>query len=407
MGAYAGPDVSENGLVLALDGANYKSFKGEATTNEIVSVTWWGDGSNQSSFVKGSVLITDENLKYNGYETYLWSPGTSNNCYLNGGDLSTGRTSTVWTFSCYIKRQDGAPITSLNVYMYYPSGDGSATGTIQDVGNGWYRVSRTRTGTNNYLSLIGFTGFVTGYKYYLSGAQLEKKSYPTTVVATNATRGTTVATGGGWADLTGNGNHGALVNGVRESSDNLGALVFDGTDDKISVNASSFTNLSNGNFTISSWFYIPTSVDTTNLYYWIFAIGTSSGASNTWYLRVWRSGIAAGCLFTRINDIVLLGTDGDLNASYPGDYYKASGRWTHFTFVENNGTSYYYMNGVQTGSASTPTIPSGNNYITIGDMSTDQSPNGMIVSNFSLYQKALTPSEIQQNFNATRGRFDI
>ena len=210
-----------------------------------------------------------------------------------------------------------------------------------------------------------------------------------------------------WSDLSGNGNNGTLVNGVGYSGDNLGSLSFDGVDDKTSINASSFTNLSNGNFTISSWFYIPTSVDTTNLYYWIFAIGTSSGASNTWYLRVWRSGLAPGCLFTRINNIVLLGTDGDLNASYPGDYYKASGRWTYFTFVENNGTSYYYMNGVQTGSASTPTIPSGNNYITIGNMSTDQSPNGMIVSNFSLYQKALTPQEIQQNFNAFRGRFGI
>jgi len=183
--------------------------------------------------------------------------------------------------------------------------------------------------------------------------------------------------------------------------------VFDGVDDKIIIDASSSTNLSSGNFTISSWFYIPTSVDTTNLYYWLIAIGTSAGASNTWYLRLWRSGIAPGCLFTRINDVVLLGTDGELNESYPGDYYKASGRWTYFTFVENNGTSYYYMNGSETGSASTPTIPSGNNYITIGNMSTDQSVSGFLVSNFSLYQRALTATEIQKNFNAQRGRFGI
>jgi hypothetical protein len=210
-----------------------------------------------------------------------------------------------------------------------------------------------------------------------------------------------------WTDLSGNGNNGSLVNGVGYNSGNLGSLSFDGVNDKVTINASSYTNLSSGNFTISSWFYIPTSVDTTNLYYWLIAIGTSAGSYDTWYLRVWRSGIAPGCLFTRINNVVLLGTDGNLNASYPGDYYKASGRWTYFTFVENSGTSYYYMNGVQTGSASTPSIPSGNNYITIGDMSTDQGVPNNRFSNFSLYNRALTASEIQQNFNALRGRFSI
>ena len=209
-----------------------------------------------------------------------------------------------------------------------------------------------------------------------------------------------------WTDLSTNGNSGS-ISGATHTSGAGGYFSFDGSNDKITIDSSSSTNLSNGNFTISSWFYIPTSVDSTNLYYWIFAIGTSSGASNTWYLRIWRSGISAGALFTRINNVVLLGTDGDDNASYPGDYYKASGRWTHFTFIENNGTSYYYMNGVQTGSASTPTIPSGNNYITIGDMSTDQAPTNMLVSNFSLYNKALSAAEVAQNFNALRGRYGI
>ena len=208
-----------------------------------------------------------------------------------------------------------------------------------------------------------------------------------------------------WTDLSGNGNTGTLVNGVGYNSANGGSLSFDGSNDKITIDSSSSTNLSDGDFTISSWFYIPTSVDTTNLYYWIFAIGTSSGAGNTWYLRLWRSGISPGALFTRINNVILLGTDGDDSAAYPGDYYKASGRWTHFTFIENNGTSYYYMNGVQTGSASTPTIPSGNNYITIGNMSTDQSPTNMLVSNFSLYQKPLTVAEVEQNYNALKGRY--
>jgi hypothetical protein len=39
MGVFSGPDISESGLVLALDGGNFKSFKGEATTNLIPSPT--------------------------------------------------------------------------------------------------------------------------------------------------------------------------------------------------------------------------------------------------------------------------------------------------------------------------------------------------------------------------------
>ena len=244
MGVFAGPEITESGLVLALDGANFKSFKGEATTNELLDITWVGDGGGTGT------LVTDNNLRYNGYPTYYYTPGSSLNSYLNGADVDAARTSTVWTFSCYVKRQDGAPITSLDVYMYYPSSDGSAAGTIQDVGNGWYRVSRTRTGASSYISLCGFTGFASGVKYYLSGAQLEKKSYTTTYVSTNTTRGPTVATGGGWADLSANGNNGELVNGVRENSNNLGSLSFDGSDDYIQLAG---TILSLNQMTISSW----------------------------------------------------------------------------------------------------------------------------------------------------------
>ena len=132
MGVFAGPDLSESGLVLALDGANFKSFKGEATTNELLDIIWGSDGGGSGT------LVTDNNLKYNGYPTYYYTPGTSLNSYLYGGNLDSGRTSTVWTFSCYVKREDSAPISYLGVYMYYPSSDGYDSGSIQDVGIGWY-----------------------------------------------------------------------------------------------------------------------------------------------------------------------------------------------------------------------------------------------------------------------------
>ena len=47
------------------------------------------------------------------------------------------------------------------------------------------------------------------------------------------TRGSTVATGGGLIDLSGNENDGELVNGPIFDSSNLGSLEFDGIDDYI------------------------------------------------------------------------------------------------------------------------------------------------------------------------------
>jgi hypothetical protein len=394
---HGGPKASPDGLVLALDGANFKSFKGEATTNEIVVVTWGGDGSNQASFVKESVLITDENLKYKGYETYLWSPGTSNNCYLNGADLSTSRTSTVWTFSCYVKRQDGAPITSLNVYMYYPTSDGSAAGTIQDVGNGWYRISRTRTGTDNYLSLIGFTGFVTGHKYYLSGAQLEKKSYPTTFVATNTTRGTTVATGGGWADLSGRGNNGTLVNGVGENSANGGSLVFDGVNDYINIPFSASTMDFSKGQTICMWMR-PTT-------------GSESARRNPYNQAYGGPGTLTHEPNRTIN--YYFGTNGGNTTPYVGrnSVFTVATNELAFISVTRDQTANvcrWYKNGqlISTqdagGYASTA---NGSSPILIG--AGYVSPFIGNIFYCKIYNRGLLPQEVQQNFIATKSRFGL
>ena len=407
MGVFAGPDVSESGLVLALDGANYKSFKGESTTNELVAITWAGDGTAQAGMSLGPTAVTEEYLKYKGYETYLWSPGSSLNCYLNGGDVDVNRTSTVWTFSCYVKREDGAAITSLNVYMYYPTSDGSAAGTIENVGNGWYRVSRTRTGASSNITLAGFTGFVAGYKYYLSGAQLEKKSYATTPATVNTTRGTTVATGGGWANMIANSNNGELFNGVRENSANSGSLSFDGTDDYVSSGALSGSFAS---FTVVIWFY-PTSV--TNYQNPIdcnYAYNGSTGNVGP------RLEMATGGVLAWIysNDIA----NNAIFYSHPVVSSGLAANTWHYAAITYNGgtnTSTTYYNGNATGLSRTLSgTPTGfvgvMNNVTIGKGfhlgGAERIFAGRIPS-VSVYNRALTASEIRQNFNATRSRYGI
>ena len=183
----------DSDIVLCMDAHDAGSYPGEPTNNILIHAAngypggWWGDGSNQSGLSKGAYNVYDTSLQYNSYPTVLWTPGTSLNCYLNGtADIPNTEVSTAWTFSCYIKAQDGGTLgnsgNSLSVYLYYPSSDGSSAGTVVDVGDGWYRVSRSRTGSSNYIGLAGFTGFRSEAKFYLSGAQLEKKTYPTPFV---------------------------------------------------------------------------------------------------------------------------------------------------------------------------------------------------------------------------------
>src|SRR6056300_765957 len=250
-----GGKIVTNGLVLCLDAHDTKSYAGEPTQNYVINTSstggWWGDGSSQTGLgSKGAVAITDENLKYNGYDTVLWTPGTSRNCYLNSTeDFNYSETSTEWTFSAYLKYEDGSTMSSMSVYMYYPSSDGSSAGTITDVGDGWYRVRRTRTGSSNYISLAGFTGISAMKKIYISGWQLEKKQYATPVTRPATSRSAT----DGWKDLTTNDHDGSLLNGTNTGVNYYrdgqvimpvanSYLDFDGSDDHVKIDHSTQLN---------------------------------------------------------------------------------------------------------------------------------------------------------------------
>lgn len=256
MATSGGPDIVKNNLVVHLDAANIKSFRGEPTVNYIKDNLWNGDGGNQVFATKGFEFINDNKLKYNKLDTVLWTPGTSLNCYLNGtGRLYFEQFSTVWTFSCYIKREDGGFLrgtdNNLSVYIYNMNSN-TGVGLVEDAGNGWYRVSRTVSGVSNYVSLVGFFNFVAGHKYYLSGWQLEKKSYATNALLTNQSRGETFESGGGWVDMSGRNNHGVLTNNPIFNKLNLGSLNFSGTNDSISIPFNSSMDFSQAQ-TICMW----------------------------------------------------------------------------------------------------------------------------------------------------------
>jgi hypothetical protein len=201
-------------------------------------------------------------------------------------------------------------------------------------------------------------------------------------------------TGTTWTDLSGNGNNGTLVNGVGYNSGNLGSLSFDGVNDYVDCGNTTSLSAIGGttNITVSGWAYYtayggggqPYSVITVKGNPWTWLL---ENPSNTFRFRITAGGSDVNVADTSTH---LLNTWYNVVGTYDGSNMRI------------------YVNGVlkntvaQTGTLATNAVTAkigtfqGTNYNLTGR-----------ISNVSIYNRALTASEIQQNFNALRGRFSI
>lgn len=391
---YVGPNITRTGLVFGYD-TDSKFYNGEPTTNWIKSNSWGGDGINQTIITKGNVIITDNNLKYNGYDTVLWSPGNSYNCYLNGSSqLYFDQLSTDWTFSCYVKKEDGTSISSLGIYMYDTSGfQNVATGTLEDMGNGWYRIYRSKIITNNYISLIGIYNFEINKKYYLSGFQLEKKKHPTKYVTYSTSRSNTESL----FNIVDN----SPINLSNVSFDNNTKPIFNGTNNYIGIPYSTILSPTNA-ITLecvakkSNWLDITGRRFISKTESGGYQLGLNDGTygNNKFGLLVYCNGykyVSANLSLLKIgyNHIV---------STYDGRFL------------------YLYLNGIVVNSLDMgsviPMSYSHSNSLIIG-----AEPNGdtTVSGNYfdgeipiaKIYNSALSSSDVLNNFNALKSRFGL
>jgi hypothetical protein len=379
----------DSDIVLCMDAHDAGSYPGEPTTNYIKHVAagfpngWWGDGGNQSLGTKGPSSVFDSSLWYNNYPTVLWTPGTSKNCYLNGtADIPQDVLSTEWIFSCYIKAEDGGTLRTsdndLGVYLYHPS-TGAAVGTTVDVGNGWYRVFRSVSGSSNYIGLAGFYDFRAEKRFYLSGAQLEKKTYTTPYVTgfTNSGYPDTevydgrpsytslmihgdVGTGQNFSDsspskhiITANGH---VTHSNAQSKFSGGAIYFDGSVDSLTTNSSSDFAFGTGDFTIDCWVY-KTATEDFETYF-----DTYSYSGNGFLCGLWST--ASTMSFY---------SEGGIGWTSAGGTAVALNTWTHLAWVRDGNTLRMFVDGVQQGTA---TLSSSDDYtstyLRIGGRLTDE-----------------------------------
>jgi len=189
-----------------------------------------------------------------------------------------------------------------------------------------------------------------------------------------------------WTDLSGRGNNGTLENSPSYSSSNGGSLLFNGSTQRtICGNA---TNLQITVGTISAWF---NATNGNSSYNGIIA------KQNAWGLFV--------------ADNVLVAYDWGNNAERSTGITVGNSSWNYvaMTFTESVGTpsnnAIVYLNGRP---VLTTTIKNLNNAIQVmvGEANAGQFFGGNIAQ-ASIYNRVLSASEVQQNFNTLRGRYGI
>ena len=188
-------------------------------------------------------------------------------------------------------------------------------------------------------------------------------------------------TGTTWTDLSGNGNNGTLVNGPTYNSSNGGNFNFDETNDYVNCGQV----LNNSAYTKIAWFRPETS--TNNI--------VSGSAGNTAF---WMAGT---------NNTLYSGHNGSwLIVGYsPGNMVN---QWWCGAVTFNTSTGLVlYLNWEQVDTDASTTAPTGDGTIFIGAHNVAANLFDGDIPVVQIYNRVLTAEEIQQNFNALKGRYGI
>ena len=204
-----------------------------------------------------------------------------------------------------------------------------------------------------------------------------KRSYPGT--------GTT------WTDLSGNSNNGTLINGPTFNSGNQGSIVFDGTNDYISVPHA--FNISSGGVTFNIWFKLTSTS-------WTPLIADWTGSPYSFIIQVYTGLLNIG--LRNAADVNLLGlSNPTINANA---IYNLQIAYDETTKI---GSSYIngILNDTKTSVQADAAIVNSSNTWSIGlKQDTGNVISGNVYS-CNIYNRSLTAAEVLQNYNATKSRF--
>jgi hypothetical protein len=193
-------------------------------------------------------------------------------------------------------------------------------------------------------------------------------------------------------NLAGNNISGSLIGNTTFTSNALGSFYFDGSGDYIQTNFklnNYFTD--NANFTVSTWFNVAGGNA-------ISSIGNAIENSSGWTMYNYYGSMRMLYYSSSISSTVSIGNLG----------FIPNNTWVNFTFVLNSLTVSGYYNGrlmtttpitsyaINDNNTSIGAFNGGGAYSFFGSIGVSQ-----------IYNRALTLSEVTQNFNALKGRYGI
>jgi hypothetical protein len=208
-------------------------------------------------------------------------------------------------------------------------------------------------------------------------------------------------TGTTWTDLSGNSNNGTLTNGPTFSAGNMGSILYDGADDQIDCGNNSSLNIST-NLTLGIWVKFNSLSSDPNL-----------------ISKQWCSGNQFSYSWAVLSDgRIYYGFDSDGQcSSITGEYTSTNtvcttGIWYCLNIVHTSTSINLYSNGISIpgtlagsyGTIYTSTVPVrlGVYRNLSGAFASYLSGN---ISNVQIYNRALSATEVLQNYNATKSRF--
>lgn len=209
--------------------------------------------------------------------------------------------------------------------------------------------------------------------------------------------------GTAWNDLSGIGNNGTLTNSPAYTSANSGYFTFDGTNDYTSIaSVNGITNFTKANnYSIDLWCYINS---------------TQNNTVNSYNLIVWKWNGAGNALYPyniayfRNTDTIVVGAADNISINSISTTVSTNA-WLNIcpVFDWSSSSLRLYVNGTLRSSTTLSlagSIENNTNTQLMGNSSNFVPATGNL-SSFKIYNRALSATEVQQNFNALRGRYNI
>ena len=198
-----------------------------------------------------------------------------------------------------------------------------------------------------------------------------------------------------WRDLSGNNITGSLVNNPTFNTGNGGSLTFNGLNNYVTFGNEQTLQFSSS-FSAFTWFKRtdPLSSNYQSM------VGNAQYQAGGWFI-----GILTGYPYDKL--IVTLNTASATSALTSVTELLVD-KWYYGGFTLDSGNLKLYLNGINEATTAGATIAKGTNTFSVGQGGQGGwYPISGSVASTQVYNRALTQSEVTQNFNALKGRYGL